>query len=543
MRLNMSPRLHVFTGVLTALFLLPFADVPCQAVTLGDQYKRIHQNALRAVLEGNAAASIEALQAHAREHPNEPETWYMLAVAHTARDEMNLAMESAKRAVDLGLPAERFLAGPRSLLRPLTEYEPFQQFAEGRYSEPIHGPMLGRMTSESCSFWVRTAGEAPVQVCVSTSADLDRPHLSQTTRTRADRDYTAVIDLSGLEPGTTYHYQVVVDGTTSRSSPTPSFRTFPSPGKPSAFRVAFGGGAGYVPHHERIWNTIRSFEPLAFLFLGDNVYSDSPTEPAMQQYCYYRRQSRPEFRRFTASTPIYAIWDDHDFGTNDCWGGPDTDKPAWKMPVWQLFRNNWINPYYGGGQTQPGCWFDFSIADVDFFLTDGRYYRTNPRRPNPSMLGPVQKAWLLDKLKNSTATFKVIASGTPWASGTKPGSLDTWDGYPDEREEIFSFINRHRVDGVILLSADRHRSDVWKIDRDKGYPFYEFESSRLTNEHRHNTMEEAVFSYNASQSFGLLSFDTTKTDPEVTYTIVNIDGVEIFDITVKRSQLTHGPTL
>ncbi len=539
----MALRRKVCSALLTIILLLPFANVHGQAVTLGDQYKRIHQNALRAILNGNTTGAIEALQAYAEAHPNDAETWFMLAVAHTRRGEMAQAMESVKRAVELGLPVERFLVGPRNLLAPLRQHEPFQQFAADRCSEPVHGPMLGCMTAESCSFWVRTAREALVQVSVSTSADFDLLHRSEPIRTRAGRDYTAVIDVAGLEPDTTYYYDIAVNGATKRSSPTPSFRTFPKGGKPYAFRVGFGGGAGYVPHHERMWDTIRGFEPRAFLFLGDNVYSDAPTEPEMQQYCYYRRQSRPEFRRLTASTPIYAIWDDHDFGTNDCWGGPDVDTPAWKMLVWRLFRNNWINPYYGGGETQPGCWFDFSIADVDFFLTDGRYYRTNPRRPNPSMLGPAQKAWLLNKLKESTATFKVVASGTPWAPGTKPGSLDTWDGYPDEREEIFSFINRHKIDGVVLLSADRHRSDVYKIDRETGYPFYEFESSRLTNEHKHNTMEDAVFSYNALQSFGLLSFDTTKTDPEVRYTIVNIDGVEVYTITVKLSQLTHSAAL
>jgi alkaline phosphatase D len=534
----MSLRIHTWSALVTAFLLLPLADSQGQTVNLGEEYKRIHQNALRAILDGNTTGSIQALRAYAQAHPNDAETCYMVAVAHTARDEMEQGMESVKRAVELGLPVERFLAGPRSLLASLKEYEPFQQYVTDRYSEPIHGPMLGRMTAESCSFWVRATREAPVHIALSVSEDFDEPRLSELIRTSADRDYTAVIDVAGLEPETTYYYQVIVD-TTKRSSRSSSFRTFPKRGQPSAFRVAFGGGAGYVPEHERMWDTIRSFEPRAFLFLGDNVYSDAPTQPEMQQYCYYRRQSRPEFRRLTASTPIYAIWDDHDFGTNDCWGGPDIAMPAWKMPVWRLFRNNWINPYYGGGETQPGCWFDFSIADVDFFLTDGRYYRTNPRMAERSMLGPAQKAWLLDNLKKSTATFKVIASGTPWASGTKPGSLDTWDGYPEEREEIFSFINRHKIDGVVLLSADRHRSDVYKIARESGYPFHEFESSRLTNEHKHDTMDEAVFSYNASQSFGLLSFDTTQADPEVTYTIVNIDRMEIFKITVKRSELTH----
>ena len=80
---------------------------------------------------------------------------------------------------------------------------------------------------------------------------------------------------------------------------------------------------------------------------------------------YYRRQVRQEYRRFTASTPIYAVYDDHDFGANDTAGGLDPFKPAWKVPVWRVFKENWNNPYYGGGEKQPGCWFDFSIGNVD----------------------------------------------------------------------------------------------------------------------------------------------------------------------------------
>ena len=39
-----------------------------------------------------------------------------------------------------------------------------------------------------------------------------------------------------------------------------------------------------------------------FLLLGDNVYIDHPERPAVQKYCYYRRQSRPEYKRFTSGT-------------------------------------------------------------------------------------------------------------------------------------------------------------------------------------------------------------------------------------------------
>jgi hypothetical protein len=47
----------------------------------------------------------------------------------------------------------------------------------------------------------------------------------------------------------------------------------------------------------------------------------------------------------------------------------------------------------------------------------------------------------------------------------------------------------------------------------------------------------AIFSYNAKQSFGLVEFNTAATDPSVTYTVINIDGEKIHDLTVNRSQL------
>ncbi|MBA7479049.1 hypothetical protein ES707_14480 [subsurface metagenome] len=120
-----------------------------------------------------------------------------------------------------------------------------------------------------------------------------------------------------------------------------------------------------------------------------------------------------------------------------------------------------------------------------------------------------------------------------------PGSLDTWEGFKDERAEIFSLIEENKIDGVILISADRHRSDVRKIEREKGYAFYEFESSRLTNIHTHDLAPGALFGYNEKCSFWLLTFDTTIPDPQVTFQIINIDNEVIYTLSLKKSQLTH----
>jgi len=397
------------------------------------------------------------------------------------------------------------------------------------------GPMLGCVTDTSAKFWVRTPAEANVQVLVSIPGDAREPIASKGVKTTKSADLTAIAEVTGLKPATKYDYDVLVDGRRALAGKRPVFRTFPSKGQQAKFTVGFGGGARYVPKHEHMWDTIASFRPDAFLFLGDNIYPDMPELRNMQRLYYYRRHLRKEFRRMCASSAIYAIWDDHDFGDNDCAGGPETFKPDWKLPVWKVFTENWINPYYGGGAKQPGCWFDFSIGDVDFFMTDGRYYRSYK---DGTMLGPVQKKWLLGKLAASKATFKVIASGTLWTETADKGGKDSWWGVKGEREEIFSLIDTKKIGGVILLSADRHRTDVYRIKRPNGYTLYEFETSKLTNNHTHKTKRQAVFSYNKGNFFGLLTFDLTKADPQMTFACITIDKKTVYTLTLKRSQLT-----
>lgn len=305
------------------------------------------------------------------------------------------------------------------------------------------------------------------------------------------------------------------------------------------FTIGFGGGSGYVPENERMWDTIGAIEPRALLLLGDNVYIDDPETPEMQRFHYYRRQSQPEWGKLAKTVPIYSIWDDHDFTTNDGWGGPDIENPSWKRDVWEIYKENWDNPYYGGGKENPGCWFDFSIGDVHFIMIDGRYYRESPKDESPSMLGPVQMKWLKKTLTKKPATFTVICTNVPMAPKVKPGSKDTWDGYPEERTEIYQYIADQKIPGVVILSADRHRSDAYKVDTEINgmYPLFEFSSSRLTNQHVHKLIDHSLFGYNEKQSFGKIDFDLTTEDPTVKYTIINIDGKKIHDLTVKLSQL------
>jgi alkaline phosphatase D len=504
-------------------------------------YKRRGQYQILNIVRGRPEQAAEYCRALLAENADDPEFWFTLSVAQTQLNDIDNALSSMERALSNGLPFERYLAGPRDLLRPLTQTGAFQKLASDHDIVLVHGPLLGCVTDTSAKFWVRTAREMTVQVSVSRSRDLSDSISSMVTYSEQKADYTALAEIGGLQPSTAYYYEVLIDGRPTLERPFPSFITNPPKGESSRFKVAFGGGAGYVPWHEHVWQVIGDHNPAALLLMGDNVYHDMPESlHAGHAYTYYRRQSRPEFRRLTSSSSVYAIWDDHDCATNDVFMGPYRDRPSWKPEMFTLFQRNWNNPAYGD-QEWPGVWFDFSIGDVDFFMLDGRFYRTNPHSDDPTMLGPVQKKWLLGRLEASTSTFKVIASPVPWSFESKGDSLDTWNGYRQERAEIFDFLSDHHIDGVILLSADRHRSDAWRIARPSGYALYEFESSRLTNEHVHPVMDGSLFGYNEKQSFGLLTFDTTLPDPTVTYQIYNIDGELINTFELKRSEISHQP--
>jgi alkaline phosphatase D len=512
--------------------------------------KRLGQYALRLIQTDRSQEALRYTSQYLQEHPgrHDQEMLFMKTLAQTQLGDLDAAARTMQQAIQqTDLPPERFLAGPRRLFEPLAEHAAFQQLLEDYRHRLVHGPMLGSMTDHSVRVWVRTAVETPVRVAISRSSDMTDPLVFGPIESRAEDDYTAAVPVTGLEAHTRYHYAILLgdDGVEVRADHQ-QFRTFPARNQPATFRVAFGGGAGYDgTDRERMWDTIAATDPAAVLLMGDNVYSDDPESPDQQRYCYYQRQSQPEFARLIGSRSIAAIWDDHDFAMDDSWGGPEIDVPYWKPIVWDIFRQNFVNPYYGGGVQRPGVWFDFSIGDVHFLLLDGRYYRTDPGRfggpgvERPTMLGPFQLAWLKQTLAESDATFKVLVSPVPWSLDAKPGQagLDTWRGFQEEREAIFDLVAQQNIPGVVLISADRHRSDAWKIPRDTGYDLYEFSSSHLTNIHTHGIMDGCLFGYNKTNSFGLLIFDTRAEQPSVTYQIIDVDGQQQGELKLPLSQL------
>ena len=116
---------------------------------------------------------------------------------------------------------------------------------------------------------------------------------------------------------------------------------------------------------------------------------------------------------------------------------------------------------------------------MEFFLLDGRY---PARKAQNTMLGTVQFKWLCDGLKSSESRYKVLVSGTQF--GRVKG--DSWAGefYLGERDELFTFIAENDISGVIGISGDVHRSDIYKLPIGKDRYFYDFTPGALSREQR-----------------------------------------------------------
>jgi alkaline phosphatase D len=281
-----------------------------------------------------------------------------------------------------------------------------------------------------------------------------------------------------------------------------------------------------------LFNKMLDAAPDLLLMIGDNMYANS-TKPAMLSHFYLRMRTIASFAEVLANTPTWATWDDHDYTGNN----KDGNSPG-KENSLAAFQRYWANPFYGSDEV-PGVWTSFVWGDVEFFLIDDRYHRSAGQG---TMLGQTQLDWLLNGLQASTATFKVLASGSQWTLG---GSSDSWATFAAEQALILDHIMEQGIDGVILISGDIHRTETRRL-RDAsatGYAVWEFTSSPIANNNSGgcpglSEPDTVVFCENDTRYFSLLKFDTEAKPPKLTHETRNEAGVLLHAKTLSLDELS-----
>lgn len=418
-----------------------------------------------------------------------------------------------------------------------------------------NGPMLGYTELKEALIWVQTKSPAEVQVQYWEKGKPGQSWRTDAVETHKESAFTAKCIADQVEPGRSYDYRVWINGdsvhlnypTTFKTQTLWQWRTDPPEFTLATGSCAFINEADYdragKPYgsNYQIFNKINDRKPDLMLWLGDNVYYrevDYYTLGGMQ-HRYTHDRSIPELQPLLASTPHYAIWDDHDFG-------PDDSDWSWvqKERSYEVFKEFWGNPSFGlNGKN--GCTTLFQYGDADFFLLDDRYYRTPnycKTCPDRSLLGKEQLEWFLAALAASRAEYKIVAIGGQVLT-TSMNNETAFHFFPAERDSILKFIERENIKGVIFLTGDRHYTELSAIQNAAGNWVYDLTVSPFTSgtysgaELKEKNDLRVPGTVVDQHNFGLLRFSGLRKSREIEIKIVNFEGKEMWTKTITHDGL------
>lgn len=408
-------------------------------------------------------------------------------------------------------------------------------------------PIVGDLNMRNASIWMQLSNSGrDVSVAVMDSTGNSFGEFGIENRGLSNNCLSRITD---LEPGQRYTYVVqnngrsISDTLSLITQPLWQYRTDPPTVKlalgsctyinePAYDRPGKPYGGGY-----EIFTSIASESFDAMLWLGDNVYMREADFGSLSGYIHRYNDTRktPEIQELLQHGAHYAIWDDHDFGPNDCDGSyihKDWAKVA--------FDSFWPNPE-GHIQNAPELNATaFKMGDADVFLLDNRTHRVNHKlgAERRQMLGDVQLNWLINNLKNSRAPFKLVAIGGQMVSDA--AIYENFAQFPEEREWLFSELNRLKIRGVVFLTGDRHNSELSKIQLENGNWVYDLTVSPLTSGSYDHSEEpnnmRVAGTMVGDRNYGILEITGPRKERSLRMTVKAADGTDIWSRSIAAAE-------
>lgn len=403
------------------------------------------------------------------------------------------------------------------------------------------GIQSGDVTTSRAIVWSRADRPARLLVEWSTSDRFTDVRTVEGPAALEGSGFTAAVDLSGLPAGEDIFYRVRFDslehpGTLSEPL-VGRFRTAPREAVP--LRVAWsadcvGQGWGIDPARGglRMFEALRRAEPDVFVHSGDIIYADQPLEPevplddgtvwrnvvtdAKAKVAETVEEFRGNFaynlldeqaRRFHASVPMIAQWDDHEVVNNWFPGLQLEQDERYTVKSASLLAARGrqalfdMVPLRRHPARPERIHRNFRFGPLlEIFVVDLRSYRgsNTPSRqvepgPDTTLMGSSQLAWLKAALRRSRAVWKVIASDLPiglvvpdWPRDGQR-TYEAWanaeDGQPLGRElelaELLSYMKREGIRNTVWVTADVHYAAAHHYSPERAVfsdfdPFWEF---------------------------------------------------------------------
>ncbi|GAB4195630.1 MAG: alkaline phosphatase [Coleofasciculaceae cyanobacterium] len=472
-----------------------------------------------------------------------------------------------------------------------------------------YGVASGDITNGSAMIWSRCDRAAKMIVEYDTSELFRNAKRILGPAALETSDYTARINLTNLPPGQQIFYRVTFQDladTNLYSIPvTGTFRTPPTKNRNILFAWSgdtAGQGWGINPEWGgmKIYEAIRQLNPDFFIHSGDTIYADNPiqSQVKLDDGSIWKNLTTPEkskvaetltefrgnyiynlldenVRRFNAQIPQLVQWDDHETRNNWFPNQMLMDDDRYKVKSISLLAARARQAFLEYTPIRLDCndseriYRSFSYSpSLDIFMLDMRSYR-GPNTPNrqtmasaeTEFLGTAQVSWLKNKLQNSKATWKVIASDMPIGLVVADGktgnfeNLANGDGPALGRElefaDLLRFIQQNNIKNVVWLTADVHYAAAHYYDPGKAQftdfkPFWEFVAgplhagtfgpSAMDNTFGPQVKFQSIPSnlkQNRPPSEGLQFFGTVKIDGEsevMTVALHNLEGKTLYSI-------------
>ncbi|MEO5665369.1 MAG: alkaline phosphatase D family protein [Nocardioides sp.] len=424
---------------------------------------------------------------------------------------------------------------------------------------------------------------------------------SGTFTTNAARDHTVKVDATGLAPETWYFYRFTVG---SATSPVGRTRTAPDEASsPDHLRLGVVSCANLQAGWFSAYRHLAARDDLqAILHLGDYVYEYAPGQygygrsnvdvrphdPAseMVQLSDYRRRHAqykqdPDLQALHARYPFIVTWDDHEV-SNDAWrDGAENHQPEEgdylarrarshrAYDEWMPVRMNDTAELGDGTRLFRRLTFG-TLAEIS--MLDLRTYRdqqvatpvVDPTVDDPerTITGREQLDWLKTSL-TAPAQWKLVGNPVMIAPVTfaqvpkdlvgpvndvtgllprdgSPYNTDQWDGYTDDRREVFAHIRDRGLRDVVFLTGDIHSGWACDLPYDTStYPLgdsagVEFVCTSVTS----NNLDDITGAPPRTASLAVEAAIQTN-NRHVRYLNFDDHGYSVFDLTAARAQMDY----
>jgi alkaline phosphatase D len=264
------------------------------------------------------------------------------------------------------------------------------------------------------------------------------------------------------------------------------------------------------------WPIIQAQNPDLWLWLGDNVYADTEDMNLMADI-YQQQKTNPFYQNFSKTIPINGIWDDHDYGQND---GNKTfqfkhQAKTHFLDFIGIAEDDPVHDHHGIYRSET---YGLPPRQVKIIYLDTRTFqdplvkatkganKNYETQPNGQILGAEQWQWLEQELNLSTANINIIANSIQIIP--EDHRYEMWSNFPNQRKRLFDLLVSSQVNNPIMLSGDRHLSEISKIQW-HGHELIDITASGLTHSFSGNNEynRHRVGNLITTESFSTLNID------------------------------------